>query len=215
MQIRITLPDKREAYYIGANALNTAAQIGSTTRMAYTKQNAYSSALSSEELTKPSVAQDNDAWLRVKSKDGYGKMLISEVPRNNLLLETNDHTHIEFIDAKIKVVSENTIKSTPLVHRNGAVKELIQASDYKVTISGNLIVNSMYEFPYNELKLLNDILKKQESITVVNAYLRIFGIERIVFQFGNFDQSAAQFVNVMPFSLDFLSDEDYGFLVED
>lgn len=233
MQIRITLPDKREAYYIGANALNTAEQAGATTGMAYAKQSAYFSALNDKGATMPDAINnkqsnyssalhgelandDIDAMLlRVPSLFGYKRKFISEIPRNNLLLRTNDGTQIEFIDAKVKVVPENTIKCTPLVNRNGSVKELIQASDYKVTISGSLMVDSMHEFPYNELKLLNSILKKQESIRVVNAYLDIFGINQMVFQSGNFDQSAAQFVNVMPFSLDFLSDEDYGFLVED
>ena len=66
------------------------------------------------------------------------------------------------------------------------------------------------------MQLLNKILSKNESIDVVSVYLNeIFDITKLVFVRGNFDQKQMKFFNVMPFTLNFQSDIDHSFLVED
>lgn len=151
-------------------------------------------------------------------EDGYKNLLTDELPRNNIVLMATvdgESYNIEFADAKCKVVKENTIKETAIVNRRGTVKEYICASDYTVTISGNLFVKSRNDFPFEALELLNRLLNTTERMPVASVYLSFFGINYLVFKTGTFDQQTAKYVNVMPFSLTFASDENYNFLVED
>ncbi|MDR1199058.1 MAG: DUF6046 domain-containing protein [Prevotellaceae bacterium] len=156
--------------------------------------------------------------LRVPSIDGYENSLTAGAPRNNIVLRAavDGKTYeIEFTDAKCKVVKENKIIETPIVNRRGTVKEYINAKDYSITISGNLFVKLKEDFPVEAVKMLNRLLSTTESIEVSSAYLSFFEITKMVFKNGTFDQKEAKYVNVMPFSLEFVSDEDYEFLVED
>ncbi|MDR2652131.1 MAG: DUF6046 domain-containing protein, partial [Prevotellaceae bacterium] len=156
--------------------------------------------------------------LRVPSIDGYANSLTADIPRNNIVLcaVVDGKTYeIEFTDAKCKVIKENKIVETAIVNRRGTVKEYINAKDYSITISGNLFVNSKEDFPVEAVKMLNKLLSTTESIEVSSAYLSFFEITKMVFKNGNFDQQTAKYVNVLPFSLEFVSDEDYEFLVED
>jgi hypothetical protein len=101
------------------------------------------------------------------------------------------------------------------VNRVGKVKERIQADDYIVKISGNLCMNESGKFPYDLMKQLNGILSSAHSIYVANRYLDIFDITQLAFKNASFNQSTLKYFNVMPFTLDFVSDMDYNFLVED
>lgn len=134
---------------------------------------------------------------------------------NDIKLVTAD-SMISFIDAKVNVVKTKVIHSQQLVGVTGSIKELIQDGDYNIDISGNLIIDNQYAFPVDEMQLLNKILSKNESIDVVSVYLNeIFDITKLVFVRGNFDQKQMKFFNVMPFTLNFQSDIDHSFLVED
>jgi hypothetical protein len=141
-------------------------------------------------------------------KTGQGKR------ENNVMLHIGGDYEIEFIDARISVVKSMDVKSTSLVNRAGAVKELIQEKDYGVTISGNLH-GEQDKFPYNELALLNYILSHAGIIDVASAYLCIFDIEKLAFKSANFNQGQATYFNIMPFSLTFESDMEYDFLIND
>ncbi len=134
---------------------------------------------------------------------------------NDIKLVTADST-ISFIDARINVVKTKIIHSQQLVGVTGSIKELIQDGDYNIDITGNLIIDNRYAFPVEEMKLLNKILSKNESIDVVSVYLNeIFDITKLVFLRGIFDQRQMKLFNVMPFTLHFQSDIDHSFLVED
>jgi hypothetical protein len=101
------------------------------------------------------------------------------------------------------------------VNRAGKVKERIQADDYMMKISGNLCMNESGKFPYDLMKQLNGILSSANSIYVASRYLEIFDITQLTFIDANFNQSTLKYFNVMPFTLSFVSDMDYNFLVED
>ncbi len=134
---------------------------------------------------------------------------------NDIELVTADSI-ISFIDARINVVKTKIIHSQQLVGVTGSIKELIQDGDYNIDITGNLIIDNRYAFPVEEMKLLNKILSKNESIDVVSVYLNeIFDITKLVFLRGIFDQRQMKLFNVMPFTLHFQSDIDHSFLVED
>lgn len=113
------------------------------------------------------------------------------------------------IGAKVCVSKANDLKSTFLVSRRGSVKELIQAKDYEVKISGTLI-GARDIFPLGELTLLNQVLEDSQSILVASPYLAAFRIFRLAFKSATFDQGGAS-GNVLPFTLTFESDSTCDF----
>ena len=128
-----------------------------------------------------------------------------------ILFAEGKWTPVTISRAKISVKKANDIKSTSLVSRTGSVKELIQAKDYEVKISGTLI-GVPRAFPYGELILLNRVLSTSKSIWVASTYLASFGIFRLVFKETTFAQ--AEYINNVPFTLVFDSDYNYNFLTK-
>lgn len=128
-------------------------------------------------------------------------------------MKTDNGDIIVFIDAKIDVSKEMLIKNTMLVNRKGSVKEFVYEKDYEVKITGNLFTNEAGKFPYEELKLLNEILSTSGSLSVDSAYLDIFGISKLVVKTADFNQESWKYFNVIPFVIDFVSDDDYDFLI--
>ena len=76
-------------------------------------------------------------------------------------------------------------------------------------------MNERDKFPYRDLYLLNQILNGAKSIQVASVYLCIFDIDKLVFKSASFDQEKLKHFNVMPFTLSFVSDKDYDFLVSE
>ncbi|MDR3286874.1 MAG: DUF6046 domain-containing protein [Prevotellaceae bacterium] len=161
------------------------------------------------------VSIRNDEMLRVPG-DGYPYQGLYSMPLNNIIIEDVEKTFkIEFINAKCKITKANTIVETPVVNRDGTVKEFINAKDYDIVISGDIISDSQYYFPVDEMKTLIGLLSKKTNLNVESSLMYMFDIKQMVFKSGTFDQSMAKYVNAMPFSLTFVSDIDYDFLVED
>jgi hypothetical protein len=156
---------------------------------------------------------DDDNFLRVKG--GSYKQLFSE-PRNNIIVkDTDGKFEIEFINAKCKIIKANTIVETAVVNRDGTVKEFISAKDYDIAISGDIVTDRQYSFPVDEMKTLIGLLSQKTNLEVAGSLFYMFGIEQMVFKTGTFDQTSARYVNAMPFSLQFVSDINYDFLVTD
>lgn len=198
--IIIRVPNNKELVYTAANLVNTAAQAAATTGIAYAKQGLYSGALATE----PIVFDYYTDKLRTQGAQ-YD---------NNLILRSSNGTQIEFMDAIIDVTQANIVKSTSLINRAGSVKEFIQKDDYNITIKGNLICDRD-KFPYGLLNTLLTILDQPESFEVANVYLETFGICNMILKDAKFEQSTIKYMNAMPFTLTFTSDEDYNFLIED
>jgi len=113
--------------------------------------------------------------------------------------------------AKVSVTKGNVLKSTSLVNRRGSVKELIQAKDYTVTITGTLIgVRNL--LPYAELALLNKLLDTSKTILVASTYLATFGIFRLAFRDTTFKQGNT--INTLEYTLTFESDYNYDFIIK-
>ncbi|MGI6078577.1 MAG: DUF6046 domain-containing protein, partial [Fastidiosipilaceae bacterium] len=153
--------------------------------------------------------------------------------KNDLLLVNQDNnTEIYLRNVKIDVVKENNIVKTIIAGNRdkscakGRIKEYIQAEDYKVKVSFTLFaqdrkgvgrMSTNRNFPFDGIKALNSVLDKIGTFdvdTANNNYLnRCFGISKLVFEKCDFNQSSMKYKNAMPISIDFLSDEDYDFLV--
>lgn len=122
---------------------------------------------------------------------------------------------IRITDALIKVEQSKRIVSTQLVNRSGTVKEYMQMGDYEITIDGHLI-GEQGKFPYDDLNnILIPLLKRAENLKMASKYTEAFDITDVVLKKATFDQNQMKLFNVMPFRLEFLSDESYEFLVKE
>jgi len=145
------------------------------------------------------------------------RFLQGGIPVNNLILKNKNNEFIEFVDAKIRVTKQNTIIETALVNRKGTIKEYIAARDYEIGIRGNIMVSENC-YPTFEIGEINRFLSDPEEFDVVNTYLGTFGIAKVVFKTGDFDQQGQKFFNVLPFDFRFTSDNDaenaYGLIMD-
>ncbi len=133
---------------------------------------------------------------------------------NEIKLKTNDGTEIQFIDAKCSVTTGNNIVKQNITGRDGTVKELVNADDIKITITGNLISDSHNEFPLDMLKQLVSILSAADTVRVESIMLNdVYGVTNMVLIKAVYNQGAAKYYNAMPFFLEFDSDTDYDFEV--
>ena len=138
-------------------------------------------------------AADNDEdWLAVNTLKADGVLSMDtdtlinstnnpELANNIILRVPSAEAVIEIIGARLTISPENTIVRTPLINKAGTVKEYLQASDYRVTIDGNLIRDSHIKFPVEAMKRLLKVLKQAEAIRVSNAKLSFFDIDQLVF----------------------------------
>ena len=218
------------------NSRNVEKQIGETSaswllRMsAHITANAINKAVRTAiELSKPekkyqimgSFAPDSE-YHRLQTKDpeiSYQGMrfLQDKIPVNNLILKSKNNEFIEFVNAKIDVIKQNTIIETALVNRRGKIKEYITALDYEIKITGDIMVSENY-YPTYEIGEINDFLSEPDEFDIVNTYLEAFEITKVVFKNGNFNQQKQKHFNVLPFDFTFVSDEDtdnaYGLIIE-
>ncbi|MBN2890924.1 MAG: hypothetical protein JXL97_03580, partial [Bacteroidales bacterium] len=69
--------------------------------------------------------------------------------------------------------------------------------------------------PIDELRVLIEILELPENFKVANVLLRDgFGIDKVVLKSADFQQQESKFLNVLPYMLKFISDEDYELEIE-
>ena len=214
--IRIRIPrTNKEWIYIGEQEVNAARSAGNTTGMAYAKAGVYKS-LRPEDGKK---VCDSD----VLCTSGTSEMsnvqstfVVGHRHVGNVWLKGEDYS-IEILDAVVDVTKKNTIKETALVHRDGTVKELIQANDYEVTITGHLFSDSKIpsdaKFPTQALSYFNKLLSVKEPIEISSIYTTdCLGIRYVVLKSADFKQSTNKSLNVFEFKLTMVSDTEHTFM---
>jgi len=191
----------------GTNLLNAAKYIGTQTAVGAVKTASYVDRLADSAEVEEF---ENSDILSIDGMESPYPTSAGGAVRNVLILrnQAND-VQIVFYDVKIRVNRRNTIIETPLAGRTGSVKEYIQAQDYDISVSGSLISDHRIKFPLAELRAVVELLHKAETFTLANVYLESFGISKVVLKSADYDQQSQQFVNVLPFSFNFVSDEDY------
>lgn len=93
---------------------------------------------------------------------------------------------------------------TPVVGRDGTVKEYVSDGDYKIKIRGAL-VSQNNKFPIVEVQTLLSILKAKSTVQVSGGIFRLFSIFNIVVTDYSFPQSEGA-ANTQLFEIDALSD---------
>ena len=221
--IRIRIPrTNKEWIYIGEQEVNAARSAGNTTGMAYARGHAFRASLGSvkEQVPTSTNGRYSNLYHNLHIKTAYDDYssypFVVGKPEGNVLLEPAGGGLVEIIDAEIDVTRKNTIKETALVHREGTVKELIQANDYDVTITGHLFSDSRTPnsaiFPQEQLRDLNGVLSTKEPLKIISVYTDSFDIHWVVLKSAEFFQSKNKYLNVLGFTLKMVSDTEHTFM---
>lgn len=73
---------------------------------------------------------------------------------------------VEIPHAVVSMTGQKTIVETPLIGRQGTVKELISMQDYTISIAGVLVGD---DYPADAVKALTVLYKRAESVEIVSA----------------------------------------------
>lgn len=193
----------------GINAANAALLAGKTTAISFVKSQAYDRNLDAAD------ALTDDEMLSIDGRKSPYENGAGDVVRNVLVLMSYDkEIQLVFTDVQIKVSQRNTIVETPLTGRRGSIKEYIQAEDYAIKVKGSLINGKQSAFPFYQLQSLVRLLRQTETFKVNNKYLEAFDVFEVALKKADFNQDQQQFMNVLPFELDLISDERYELEVE-
>ena len=103
-----------------------------------------------------------------------------KVRNSNGDIEIFKFAALQLPEASTLAVSVNkSIIETPLSGGRGSFKEIVQTSDYEITILGTLLSQS-YEEANAEIQKINEIFKLNRTLNIVNDYLQSLGINQIV-----------------------------------
>lgn len=195
---------------LGVNIGNMARYAAKNTAISFVQGGLYAGVLG----TLPEILS-NDDQLSIDGRKSPYDTAAGDVVRNLLVLSTQDDAvSLVFVDININVAQENEVKKTPLLKRSGSIKEFIQAKDYVVNVKGSLMSSSPGAFPYDMLQSLARLLKTPETLKVANKYLEAFDIYNVVVERVDFKQQEQKYMNVLPFTIKLISDENYELEVE-
>jgi len=120
----------------------------------------------------------------------------------------------------IKMSAKKTIIETPMVERQGSVKEQYSIDDYDISLKGFVIgydKSGKYPvWPEEELLMLKKIFELNESVKLDNALSNIFlGSEaRVVIKSLDLPETEAGKKHVRPFSMTIVSDSIFTLELE-
>lgn len=121
---------------------------------------------------------------------------------------------VELHHPVIQVTSKKNIVETPLVERQGTVKELISIEDWEISIRG-LIIDPNNQYPEDDIKKLVDLFYRNEAVEIENAITDIMlkraerkGNNMVVINELNFPEVRGV-MNVRPYELKLVSDTPF------
>lgn len=158
----------------------------------------------------PSPATPN-TFLNSGSPDSQRTSYLGTPVISDLTLEVYDNilnpTERFNIETVIIEVSQTkNIITTPIVGRNGTIKEYVADGDYQITIRG-AVVEQYGFYPEKQVRELINILTAPKVIKPISDYLRLFDIHAIVVTGFTFAQREG-YKNVQFFEINALSDQD-------
>jgi hypothetical protein len=116
----------------------------------------------------------------------------------------------------IGISSKKVVVSTAMPERKGTVKELISSEDYIITIKG-IIIRPDNNFPEAEIRELEEIKQKDESITMRSALTDIFlkgdFEHRVVIKALSFPEVAGV-QHARPYQMELESDQIFDLEIE-
>ena len=106
----------------------------------------------------------------------------------------------------ISIRGKKTIVDTPMVEREGSVKEFISMEDYSITIRG-FFINHFGQFPQDDITTFRDWWIKNKALKISNVLTDIFltGKQKVVIVDMDIPETTGT-TNVRPFTIELTSD---------
>ncbi|MFN4249055.1 MAG: DUF6046 domain-containing protein [Flavipsychrobacter sp.] len=111
----------------------------------------------------------------------------------------------------ISIDMRKVIVDTPMVNREGTVKELITTSDYRIRIRG-ICCGENGQYPEEQVQLLADLFKQNRALDIENVLTALFDIEQAVITDMTINEVKG-FKGVVGYQLDLLSDAPFELIV--
>ncbi len=105
----------------------------------------------------------------------------------------------------IDVSQRKNIVTTAVQGRNGTVKEYVSDGDFEVRLRGAIVKEGRNSYPTAEVRDLQELLSRPETVKIVADYLRLFNIYSGVITGYSFPQQEG-FQNVQLFEINLISD---------
>lgn len=158
----------------------------------------------------------NDFDATYKSSLNYGLPIFDryielKVSPERSLTDVEDSLLLEivFITAKRKPITINTV----IPGKEYTIKEKLSGGDYDITLKGSIVSKNPYQFPNDEVKLMNDILSTDNLIDINSRYLNeVIGVLQVITKDFTLKEDS-KFSNMANFEIHLLSDEIEGILI--
>lgn len=114
----------------------------------------------------------------------------------------------------IRVTARKTIVETPLVEREGSVKEIISLDDYIINIRG-IIKNKTGLWPADEVKQLFDLWKQNKALPIQSAItaIALSGNENVVITNLSLPEQQGK-VESVAYEIECVSDQSFTLEIE-
>ena len=121
-------------------------------------------------------------------------------------------TEYEIPNAVVSINGKKTIAETPMVGRQGTVKELISVNDYEINIAGIALDN---DFPDQQIAQLNDLYNINEAVTLKCALTDIFLDEDDMVVLKHIDfQEMRGFETAQAFKMSLVTDRSFKLILD-
>lgn len=207
-EITITVRKPSDGERLGINLANKALQIAQTTGVQLAKGVLYRVLVPGADFEIPSFSN----FLTTDGMPSPYSAAPLGISKNNVIMLSEDlSVEVRFYDVKMSVGMSNHIIESPMIGQKGTVKELIQQADPLVAMSGHVIGNYQFTYPYDGVEAVVNLLQTYKRFKVLSKYLEIFNITHLVMRNAEWDQRGARFFNAQPFDFQFVADKEYTF----
>jgi len=135
-------------------------------------------------------------------RDSWGRPLVMPVILDNILFDA----------VKLSITYRKQIIKTAIAGRSGTVKELIGAGDYVITLQGKLYSED-YAYPEDKVEMIKRLTDKDEAIKIENTLTDLLEINSVVIE--SLDLPTPEKIDIQPFTLKLLSDDEFEAILEE
>jgi len=116
--------------------------------------------------------------------------------------------------AVMSINGKKTIVETPMINRQGAIKELISIDDYTMKLSG-LLISDINEFPDDLIIKLKNLYELQQSVILESPLTAIFltKTDRVIIKDISIPETRGN-KGVKPFELNLVTDMPFTLIEE-
>ena len=104
------------------------------------------------------------------------------------------------------LMNKKKIITTPVVGRQGSVKELIGFEDVIIDLNG-FVFSESQKYPHDEVIQLIELYERNEALEIKNNIINNMGVTKVVIQSLNLP--VTKHINIQPFKMKLISDNEF------